>query len=75
MKNIKRIKEFIINIPKSNWDKNIIKDIENTSFSNTTSETNEEDRRLIFAKAMVKGLGNNPIFAKKVAELKEKYRL
>lgn len=70
------------NIPQKCLDNNILKDIENTSFSNPFSEEceiideeTEEDRGLIMAKAMIKNLSNSPTFAKKIAEMKKKYQL
>lgn len=71
------------NIPQKCLDNNILKDIENTSFSNPFSEEEcevieeetEEDRGLIMAKAMIKNLSNSPTFAKKIAEMKKKYQL
>ena len=70
------------NIPQQCLDKNILKDNENTSFSNPlldykceTDEETEEDRGLIMAKAMIKNLSNSPTFAKKIAEMKKKYML
>ena len=75
-------------IPKQCLDKNILKENENTSFSSSlTSEADsseldepdeplsEEDSHLAFAKATIKHLSNNPMFANKVKELKEKYNL
>jgi hypothetical protein len=72
------------NIPQRNLGNNILKEKENTSFSNLNEEecasfkeddVAEEDDGLAFAKATVKYLSNTPAFAKKVKELKEKYNL
>ena len=66
------------NIPKQNLDKNILKEKENTLFSNSLEEDSDEeqyDNGLAFAKAVTTHLANNPLFAGKVKELKEKYNL
>lgn len=70
------------NIPKKCLDNNILKNIENNSFSNPYTEDDEvideeteEDRGLIMAKAMIKNLSNSPTFTKKIAEMKKKYQL
>jgi DNA-binding transcriptional regulator GbsR (MarR family) len=67
-------------IPQQSLDKNILKENENTLFSNSLEEESEddepeEDAGLGFAKATIKHLGHLPQFAKKVKELKEKYNL
>lgn len=62
------------NIPQQSLDKNIIKENENTLFSNPIEES-PEDVELARAKAVVKYLGNNPRFKKQAEELKEKYGL
>ncbi|MCM1003544.1 MAG: hypothetical protein NC408_04310 [Candidatus Gastranaerophilales bacterium] len=67
-------------IPEQSFDKNIIKENENTLLSNSISEESEdyeedEDPALTFAKISVKRLANNPVFANKVKELKERYNL
>lgn len=68
------------NIPQNSLDKNILKENENTLFSNSFSEEasedlEEEDRGLIIAKATIKHLSNNSAFAGKIKEFKEKYNL
>ncbi len=67
-------------IPQQSLDKNILKDNENTLFSNPLEEESEddepeEDNGLALAKATIKHLSNSPMFAKKIKELKEKYNL
>ena len=71
-------------IPQQSLDKNILKEKENTLFSNSLEEESvneddeedeEEDSHLAFAKATIKHLGHLPEFAKKVKELKEMYNL
>lgn len=64
------------NIPQQCLDKNIIKEKENTLFSNPIEEKeSDEEVDLARAKAMIKYLGNNPRFKKQIEELKEKYGL
>lgn len=71
----------LYNIPKNSLDKNILKENENTSFSNFSfddvsyEQEEQEDSGLIVAKATIKHLANNPLFAQKINELKEKYNL
>lgn len=67
-------------IPQQSLDKNILKDNENTLFSNPLEEESEDDKPeedsgLALAKATIKHLSNSPMFAKKIKELKEKYNL
>ncbi len=72
-------------IPQQSLDKNILKDNENTLFLNPLEEEFEvevqenelidEDSQVVMARAVIKNLSNNPLFAKKVKELKEKYNL
>ncbi len=69
------------NIPKSSYDKNIIKDIKNISLNkNSQSFINEEqtqESEIINAKQMaeitITKFANNPKFAHIVASLKDKY--
>lgn len=69
------------NIPINFLGKNILKYNENTSFSSSFLQEEEnieetpEERGLIYAKTMIKHLSDKPAFAKKVAQLKEKYGL
>lgn len=69
------------NIPKNSLGNNILKENENTFFSNsqeqesTEDDEPEEDSHLAFAKATIKHLSGNPMFAGKIKELKEKYNL
>lgn len=60
------------NIPQKALGKNILKENENTF---THSSITEDDGGLAMAKATVKHLGNNPLFTRKIKELKEKYNL
>lgn len=63
------------NIPKQSLDKNILKDNENTSFINSYQEGDNEilDDNRIYAEIMISNLKNNPVFAKKIAEIKQKF--
>jgi len=68
------------NIPKSSLDKNILKENENTSFTNSFPENPKDEMQSendgkIMAQIMIKNFSNNPLFAKKVQEMKEKYGL
>ena len=77
------------NIPKQSSGNNILKNNENTLFSNSLLETendepeieeqylSDEERGIVMAKAMIRGFSktDNPIFRKKVNELREKYNL
>ena len=76
-------------IPQQSLDKNILKNNKNTPFLNSFLETEndepeiedeyltEEERGIVMAKAMIKAFSktDNPIFRKKVKELREKYNL
>lgn len=76
------------NIPQQRLGKNILKENENTSFSSSLSPEadsselddaeeplSNEESHLAFAKATIKHLSGNPMFAGKIKELKEKYNL
>ena len=73
------------NIPQQNLGKNILKDIENTSFpsfqnledENQTQEEemSEEEQKLYMAKSVIKHLSNSPGFEGIVKRMKEKYNL
>lgn len=67
-------------IPQQNLGKNILKENENTlSYPLLNEETDasdfEGDNGLAMAKATIRHLSNNPLFAGKIRELKEKYNL
>lgn len=67
------------NIPQQCLDKNILKNNENIPFSNSSIQEITDgyvlDDELAYAKTMIANLSQNPIFAKKVDELKKKYQL
>lgn len=57
-------------------DNNILKENENTPFLNTFPENKEDENDdRIMAEIMIKNFSGNPLFAKKVLEMKEKYGL
>ena len=66
------------NLPYSK-NKNILKNNENIPFSNSSIQEVTDgyvlDDELAYAKTMIANLSQNPIFAKKVDELKKKYQL